>query len=511
MGKATMIRFGCLIIFLALLSDQALADHKLRIFATPERVAALKKAIAVKGSHHADAFKGLKTYVDSKGRKCFDPKAANRSYDRSTMAMCSAMMYQLKRHMQIVYGPKGYSQEGVGYTGYGCSFLLPACYALADQGDDTLVKELARHAFWHGLMFHGTSRMEPGNKQRIHLMQGVGGWTINDEGWASAALNMVPKEDVPYYLWFYDRHMGIKAPGQPHEKYDNQRGGFLWALLYYPTGVTPRDPALREKEARSIGDKNCGVYLFRNRWKDQDDIMTFICTDLQNHRAWDKREATQVGLHAYGTMFFGGPSKGLGKGVDTSHTFSRVLIDGKADGGRKSGKNGQNIAYEPTKNGGYVIAGGGSTYKSMGVDLVRHYLVDFSVARNGAILSTLDKIKAEAEHTYAWNGNLGTQDQDDGIKVSGGNESGRQTFTLQGHNGWVKGWVMHPVDAQLETSKDPLRVSTKGSNADIWVVMLVGSGNAPAGKVSGKGLGSTLSVAGKMISYNAEKDRVICK
>ena len=622
----------CLLLLMC--AGAAKGEHELKIFLAPERVEALKKAIAVPGSHHADAFKGLKTFADSKGRKCFDPQAANRSYDRSVMAMCSAMVYQLtgekkyselaynvlkdiyedpgsdprqpheprlyglakarvgwgygiayhfcydawtkeqrdwvsstinkcldtwpkyghtqlqvergsnwagvcrggelmlilladqaekradrvkylvnqlKRHLQIVYGPKGYSQEGIGYTGYGSSFVLPACYALADHGDDTLVKQLAKHAFWHGLMFHETSRMEAGSKQRIHLMQGVGGWSIIDEGWTSACLNMVPKEDLPYYLWFYDRAMGLKAPGQPHEKYDNDRGGFLWALLYYPTGVTPRDPALRKEETHSIGDKVCGVYLFRNRWKDEDDILTFICTDLQNHRAWDKREATQIGLHAYGTMFFGGPCKGLGKGVDASHTFSRVLVDGKADAGRKSGKNGENIAYEPGKKGGYVIAAGGTTYKDLGVDLTRHYLVDFSVGKNAAILSTLDRIKADAEHTYSWNGNLGTHDHDDGIKVSGGTEGGRQTFTLQGHNGWVKGWVMHPADAELQATKDPLRINTKGSNTDIWIVMLVDGGKAPAGKISGEGLGSTLTVVGKAISYDTEKDRVICK
>jgi hypothetical protein len=606
----------------------------MKIFATPERIEALKKAIAVKGSHHAEAFQGLKTYVDGKGRNCYDPANKNWSYDRSAMASCAAFMYLLtgdkkyselayqvlrdiydkpapdprqphmprlyglakarvgwgygnayhfccdawtqeqrdwvmskinqcldswpgyghaqlavergsnwvavcrggelmlillsgqaekrvdrvkkltgwlKRHMQIVYGPKGYSQEGIGYTGYGCSFLLPACFALEDHGDKTLVDELAKHAFWQALMFHGTGRMHPGNKQRIHLMQGVGGWTINDQGWASAALKTVPEADLPYYLWFYDRHMGLKAPGKPDEKYDNSDAGFLWALLYYPTGVTPRDPAERREETRSIGDTVCGVYLFRNRWQDGDDILTFICTDLQNHRAWDKREATQIGLHAHGTMFFGGPCKGLGKGVDNSHTFSRVLIDGRASAGRKSGKNGKNIAYEPSRQGGYVIAGGGNTYTDMGADLVRHYLVDFSAGENMAILSTLDRIKAEAEHTYTWNGNLGPHDGDDGIKVSGGEEGGRKTFLLTGHNGWVKGWVLHPADAQVEASKAPLGITTKGSNADIWIVMVTGSGTAPAGEVSGGGMESTLRVVGKTISYDAGIDRITCK
>ena len=412
------------------------------------------------------------------------------------------LIRQLQRHMEITYGPGGLSQEGIGYTGYGGIYLLEACYALADTGDDTLVKQLDRHEFWKLQMFTASSIIKDEHARR-YIQQGVSGPTIGDEGWVSLTLRSVKDDDLAHFGWFYDRHMGTLAPGEPAQKYDPRRAAWLWAILCYPTeGITTADPT--EAIGHSHFDEKTGGFFFRNRWKDEDDIICAIYSDLANHRAWDKREATGIRLLALGSAFFGGPGKTSGAGLHT-----RLLVDGKADAGKNSGKNGQNVIAEPNENGGYVIIGGGSTYKSLGVDdLKRHMMVDFSLGEDYAVISTLDRVKSGKSHTYTWNANIGDDKTNGGIKVTNSTEGERQTFLLNGKNGWVKGWVLHPADAKINVG-DPLQIESKGSDADIWVAMVVGKGQPPTGTISGSGMGTTLKLGRVQIEYNDTQDRIL--
>jgi len=408
---------------------------------------------------------------------------------------------QLTRHMAVTYGPGGLSQEGIGYTGYGGIYLLEACYALAETGDDTLTKQLSKHAFWKLQMFAASSIVKD-EHQRRYIQQGVSGPTIGDEGWASLTLRSVAKDDLPHFGWFYDRHMGRLAPGTPAQKYDPRRAAWVWALLCYPPGLESKNPA--EAVGHAHFDVKVGGFFFRNRWQDENDILCAIYSDLANHKAWDKREATGIRLLAHGTPFFGGPGKSDGAGL-----HSRLLVDGKSDAGKDSGKNGQNVAAESNDHGGYVVVGGGSTYKSLGVDdLRRHLLVDFSLGEDTAVLSTLDRVKSGKSHTYTWNANLGDDKSDGGIKVTSGSEGGRPTFLLNGKNGWVKGWVLHPADAKVKAG-DPLQIELKGTNADIWVAMLVGGGAPPKGSITGDGLRSTLTLSNVQIRFNETQDRIV--
>jgi hypothetical protein len=352
-------------------------------------------------------------------------------------------------------------------------------------------------------MFGGSS-LVTGAFQRRYLQQGVSGTAINDEGWVSQTISSVPKGQLPYFGWFYDRQMGRLAPGTPAQKYDNNRAAWVWAIIHYPPGLVTKDPT-GIMDCWHFDNKT-GGYFFRNRWRDENDILCAIYSDLANHRAWDKREATGIRLIAHGTAFFGGPSKSSGAAL-----HSRLLVDGKADGGKNSGKNGRNIFAEGNNSGGYVIVGGGDTYESLGIDdLRRHLLVDFARTENSALISSLDQIRSARSHTYTWNANLGDDKGDDGIMASSGAESGRGTFLLRGRNGWVKGWVLHPADALIRAG-DPLQIETESADADLWVVMITGPDDPPEGRVSGEGLGSTLETGDVVVRYDAETDRIVVK
>ena len=135
-------------------------------------------------------------------------------------------------------------------------------------------------------------------------------------------------------------------------------------------------------------------------------------------------------------------------------------------------------------------------------------LVEFGEAAGGAIISTLDRVRADSAHTYGWQLNVGGPRNAEGIQISAGRERGRPFFQLTREDAYLKGWVVHPVDAEVVPS-DPLRVTTRGKDADLWIVMATGRGAAPAAEVVGEGMGAVIQVGQAAIRYDDMRNRVV--
>jgi hypothetical protein len=406
----------------------------------------------------------------------------------------------LIKHIETCYDAWGVSQEGPGYSEYPGSFLVPATLAARQLGDEDLAKALATRSFWKLLMYAWTFMETP----RQSVMWGVASGGGPGEGWASALLGTVPVDQLPYYLWFYDRAEGIRSAKPPHQRFDPSRGNSPLAMLCYPIGVQAKDPtgvfpSVYYDEAR-------GFAFLRHRWQDWDDIQVTLSADaIKNAMGWDQPDALAMNLLAYNTRFFGAHAK-----RGTIAAYTTLLVDGKYGGGNSLGKA---DTCTPAADGAYVIVDGGKTYTDLKCDSVkRHLLVKFAAGKSQAVVSTLDRIKSAAPHAYTWQGNLGNEIGDDGIKSSGGQEAGRPMFLLKGRNeGFVKGWVVHPADAQVDAKGDPLRISAKGGDVDIWMVMLVGQGEPPLAAVNGTGLESMLTVAGTKVRFDAKANRVVAE
>lgn len=403
----------------------------------------------------------------------------------------------LSKHIETCYDPWGVSQEGPGYSEYPGSFLVPATLATRQLGDEDLAKALATRGFWKLLMYAWTFM----DAERQSVMWGVGSGGGPGEGWASALLGAVPADQLPYYLWFYDRAEGIRSVKPADQRFDPQRGNSPLAMLCYPIGVAAKDPT--GVFPPSYYDEARGFAFLRNRWQDGNDIQVTISADaIKNEMGWDQPDALAMNLLAFNTRFFGAHAK-HGKITD----FTTLVVDGRYGGGNSLGKA---DTFEPAADGGYAIADGGATYADLKCDSVkRHLTVKFTAGKSQALLSTLDRIKSAATHAYTWQGNLGNERGDDGVKSSGGREAGRPMFLLKGRNdGFVKGWVMHPADAEVDAKGDPLKIHIKGGDADLWVVMLVGQGEPPAAALDGSGLDSVLTVSGGKVRFDAAANRV---
>jgi hypothetical protein len=392
------------------------------------------------------------------------------------------------------------------------------------------------------------------------VQYGVSHRSNSNEGFASLVLGMCPADVLPYYLWFYDRHMGRLSKAEADWRFDRGRGNTPFALMTYPTGVGAKDPT--GVLPKAVADRE-GYIFFRNRWQDENDIQVGLLNPVRRSGGWSQNEYLNLRLMAFDTRFFGGPGKE--RGVEN---YTTLLVDG-ANGPKRDSRAfvpGQTVAFEPAANGGYAIVDASKYYEAMGVNkAVRHLLVAFSDPKQGeAVLSTLDEIGSTAEHQYTWQANLGPEgaelpaadesesktqtksarspkanapapsaegvpsidggadetkavqapelprkkSEDDGIVSTHGTESGRPFFLLKGRKGNVKGWVLHPADAAIRTG-DPLQVETKGTEVKFWIALWVGAGEPPAARIGGSGMNTVLEVDGRKVSFDGK--RVCCE
>jgi len=410
----------------------------------------------------------------------------------------------LAEHLTQAYGPTGISQEGVAMVAEAGRYLIPAALALRDVGDRSLDAAFDRRAWWRLAMYTGSNAIDPDGGRR-YLPTGIAPPTLRPIGWASLLMPTVPAEHRGHYHHFYARHVGLKSAGDDVQRFDDGRAGAVWALLYRPVDMPETNPAAQMP--RSFVDRQRGLMLFRNAWQDDDDVLVTINADaVAQPRAWNQAEALSIGVIGFGNAFIGGPGKQA-----ASRYFSTLLVDGEhRDPAGVDEATGHAPLLAATEHGGYAIVEGGRQYAALGIESVeRHFLVDFANTSGTAMLATLDRIQSAEEHQYAWQINVGDDVSDTALKLTDGREAGRRTFTLTGQNGgYLKAWVMTPRDATLEID-DPLRINTRNTITDIWVVMLVGRGEPPTATIDGEGLDATIIVDGATLRYDRNTGRMI--
>jgi hypothetical protein len=371
------------------------------------------------------------------------------------------LVEQLLTHMQNGYGDLGVTQEGLGYLEYGGAFLLKAVYAAASKGDSSLFRQAEQHAWWKQTMY--THNFQP--HDRKFLMTGVAGSGGYDEGWASLLLNLTPSQDLPYFLWWYDRHLGQLASGGPQQKFDSQRAGTIWSLLYYPMDVSSKDPT--GVYPAGVADDH-GYYFFRNRWQDANDIQVSVMADEHHHgHAWDQPEVFALNLMGYNTRFVGGPGKERADSL-----YSTLLVDGAYNIENSVRMPGETVEFQTGDTSASVMVDGGELYENLGVSYARRHVSVKFLPGNEAIIVVMDSLRSEKEHLYTWQLNIGDEEDADSIQMDIENTGGTPQFILRGNNGGkVRGWIISPENVDISRSADPLRVETRGSAARIAVIL----------------------------------------
>ncbi len=105
-------------------------------------------------------------------------------------------------------------------------------------------------------------------------------------GTFSQGFGAVTEPEKTALLWFYNH--GFKAAdekaGGPFDTINFYPGRAVLAFVNWPFGMQERNPV--ESVPPAIGDETFGFYMFRNRWKDENDIVVSVQT--RNTRGWHK-------------------------------------------------------------------------------------------------------------------------------------------------------------------------------------------------------------------------------
>jgi hypothetical protein len=123
---------------------------------------------------------------------------------------------------------------------------------------------------------------------------GISGAGYFNEGFAG-----VTESQRPALLWFYNEHLKQlddenETPFDTPSPYPHHA---ILSLVNWPFGLKPQNPA--ECIPRAAIDKKFGFCMFRNRWKDENDIVISIQT--RSTRGWHKASTDgKVAVWAFG-------------------------------------------------------------------------------------------------------------------------------------------------------------------------------------------------------------------
>jgi hypothetical protein len=113
-------------------------------------------------------------------------------------------------------------------------------------------------------------------------------------------------------------------------------------------------------------------------------------------------------------------------------------------------------------------------------------------------------VKLSKSGTIVWQGNVGAGKEppaDHGVRVA----ETPQGFLLQGRSsGSVRGWVIAPAGAKI-VAADPVQVTVAGDEAEIMVVLWIGTGAPPDAQVAD----GAVNVAGTKVRFDAKGDRLL--
>lgn len=176
----------------------------------------------------------------------------------------------LLRHLKANLGRQGWNPEGIGYTLYPATFTAPFGVVAKRAGLGDLREDVPAYGrtFWTTLA--GTTPIPTSADGRLGIRADLADDHphYHSNGTLGMAFWYAPDSQLPALKWMYDRFLGAK--GDRSWDADNWGGG-LYSVLFYPAGIEAKNPA--EAIGLNYVDKSHGITIFRNRFKDANDVV----------------------------------------------------------------------------------------------------------------------------------------------------------------------------------------------------------------------------------------------
>ena len=264
-----------------------------------------------------------------------DPGTDNAKIQKLLEASPKALI----RNMTQGFGDHGWFREGCG-TGSMSSQIafVPALQAWMNVGGLDLVSPRSNGQWltlkWHLLtIWNGGRPLYPSRGMYPHNIWARG--SVSGAGYFCEGFGVMNDDQKAAMLWIYNnwvRDRDIRS-GTPYDTTTPYPHHCILAFVNWPLGLEPRNPAGIIPQA--VGDENT-FYMFRNRWKDKNDIALSIQTR---------------------------PTRGYGR----SHTDGQAMIYALGQNMREWGTIKKPVAcFRGAKDGSGVITGVDGT--SFGVD-----------------------------------------------------------------------------------------------------------------------------------------------
>jgi hypothetical protein len=185
-------------------------------------------------------------------------------------------------------GPEsmGWNIEGLGYTYFPMgNYVGPYGIAMARRDPSADFRKLPQVRMTYWTVYAALMKAMGG----IHPDFGDDNPGTNGEGVYAQAFHYAPPELLPGILWWYERMYGAAGNGT----HDNARGGTLWALLFHPgNAVKPQDPMTISAWRAAMADpEGNGYVMFRNAWKDENDISAMVYAKLRGAKGHNGPDA----------------------------------------------------------------------------------------------------------------------------------------------------------------------------------------------------------------------------
>ncbi len=178
----------------------------------------------------------------------------------------------LKRHLNANLGGNGWNPEGIGYTQYPWQFTGPFGIAAQRAGLGDLRQEVKRAGLTFWATYAGTINIPrvDGVGLRSDLSDDHPVWS--GEGTAGLGFWYAPASQIAGMRFMYDYLCGPNGD----KSWDSKAHGGLYSILYYPVDTPAKNPAEVEGLGLNYTDKSAGIAIFRNAFKDENDIVALV-------------------------------------------------------------------------------------------------------------------------------------------------------------------------------------------------------------------------------------------
>jgi hypothetical protein len=310
----------------------------------------------------------------------------------------------------------------------------------------------------------------------------------------------------------------------------------IYTLLNYPTEMEAKNPDERMPLTWAASTK--GGYIFRNRWRDSDDIVAQVFLKSEGEGGWSHPDAGSIRIYGLGHEW---AIVGINNSKAGSRWFENVVMlpeDPVNEGMRairtfyEAGEDGSgvismdmNLVYAGTKtikdNKGNEKKAGlvdhgfrlqRENLLDLGIRGMRSVAVDYS-GKSGApaLFVIVDKITGGGKKVWQWQ--LPKHD-DSSCTV----DTKKNTFTITQGDTSLKATFISPANVKLALAQGKENIHLKyGNYGDVnlnaihatggdsfFVVMTLQRGDAPNVEVDGTGLNAEVRVGEKNIGFDGE-------